>query len=76
VKDFRAVFVFHDQATLQKFLDCGREFDAHADAAAKAGEKGGEVVADGVTVYPLTGSQLALQAMLKGTRYWKDAELN
>jgi len=80
VKDFRAVFVFHDQETLQQFIDSGWEFGAHADAAAKAGEKGaavgGEVVADGVTIYQLTESGLALQATLKGTRYWKDAELN
>jgi len=80
VKDFRAVFVFHDQETLQTFIDSGWEFGAHADAAAKAGDKGaavgGEVLADGVTIYQLTESGLALQATLKGTRYWKDAELN
>jgi lipid-binding SYLF domain-containing protein len=80
VKDFRAVFVLHDPDTLHKFVDSGWEFGAHADAAAKAGEKGaavgGEVLADGVTIYQLTESGLALQATLKGTRYWKDAELN
>jgi len=80
VKDFRAVFVFHDRDTMQRFIDRGWEVGAHADAAAKAGDKGGavagELLLDGVTVYQLTESGLALQATLKGTRYWKDAELN
>lgn len=80
VKDFRAVFVFHDRTTLQRFIDSGWEFGAHADAAAKANEKGGavggEILLDGVTVYQMTESGLALQATVKGTRYWKDTELN
>lgn len=80
VKDFRAVFVFHDRNTMQNFIDSGWEFGAHADAAAKAGDKGaavgGEVLLDGVTVYQMTESGLALQATLKGTKYWKDTELN
>ena len=80
VKDFRAVFVFHDRDTLQTFIDSGWQFGGHADAAAKANEKGaavgGEVLLDGVTVYQMTESGLALQATLKGTKYWKDTELN
>ena len=80
VKDFRAVFVFHNRDTLQQFIDSGWEFGAHADAAAKANEKGGaiggEILLDGVTVYQMTESGLALQATVKGTRYWKDTELN
>lgn len=80
VKDFRAVFVFHKRDTLQRFIDSGWEFGAHADAAAKANEKGGavggEILLDGVTIYQMTESGLALQATVKGTKYWKDAELN
>ena len=80
IKDFRAVFVFHDRARLEKFLDTGWEFGASADAAAKAGDKGaavgGEVLFDGITVYQITKSGLALQATVKGTKYWKDDELN
>jgi len=80
IKDFRAVFVFHDRATLRKFINSGWEFGAHADAAAKAGRKGGavggEVVIDGITIYQLTKNGLALQATVKGTRYWKDGDLN
>lgn len=80
VKDFRAVFVFHDRNTMKDFIESGWEFGAHADAAAKAGNKGGavggEVLLDGVTVYQLTESGLALQATIKGTKYWKDSALN
>ncbi len=80
VKDFRAVFIFHDKATLTKFVNSGWEFGAHADAAAKAGDKGaavgGEVVLDGITIYQLTESGLALQATIKGTKYWKDDSLS
>lgn len=80
VKDFRAVFVFHDHDTLQTFIDSGWQFGGHADAAAKASEKGaavgGELLLDSVTVYQMTESGLALQATLKGTKYWKDSELN
>lgn len=80
VKDFRAVFVFHDHDTMNSFTTHGWEVGAHADAAAKAGEKGGavggEILLDGVTIYQLTESGLALQATVKGTKYWKDSELN
>jgi lipid-binding SYLF domain-containing protein len=80
VKDFRAVFVFHDRATLKKFISSGWEFGGHADAAAKAGDKGGavggEALIGGITVYQLTKNGLALQATVKGTKYWKDNELN
>ncbi len=80
VKDFRAVFVFHDRGTMETFMASGWEFGAHADAAAKAGNKGGavggEVLMDGITVYQLTESGLALQATVKGTKYWKNTALN
>jgi lipid-binding SYLF domain-containing protein len=80
LKDFRAVFIFHDRATLKRFVDSGWEFGGHADAAAKAGEQGaavgGEALLDGITIYQLTKSGLALQATVKGTKYWKDDELN
>lgn len=80
VKDFRAVFVFDSAATMNRFVDSGWEFGAHADAAAKARDKGGaaggEVVVDGITIYQLTETGLALQATVKGTKYWKDDDLN
>ena len=80
IKDFRAVFVFHSPDVMRKFIDSGWEFGGHADAAAKTGSTGGavsgEVLIDGITVYQLTEHGLALQATLKGTKYFKDADLN
>ncbi|HIJ90706.1 MAG: hypothetical protein OEV89_08370 [Desulfobulbaceae bacterium] len=80
VKDFRAIFIFHDRETMTKFINSGWEFGGHADAAAKASDKGaavgGEALLDGITIYQLTQSGLALQATVKGTKYWKDDELN
>jgi lipid-binding SYLF domain-containing protein len=80
VKDFRAVFVFHNRDALEAFIESGWEFGAHADPAAKANEKGAAVGGEGllysVTVYRMTESGLALQVTLKSTRYWRDTELN
>lgn len=80
VKDFRAIFIFHDQDTMNHFINSGWEFGGHADAAAKAGDKGaamgGEALLDNITIYQLTESGLALQATVKGTKYWKDGALN
>lgn len=80
VKDFRAVFVFDNTAVMNRFIESGWEFGAHADAAAKAKDKGGsvggEVLIDGITIYQLTESGLALQATVKSTKYWKDGDLN
>ena len=80
VKDFRAVFVFHDQETMVRFIESGWEFGGHADAAAKASDMGaavgGEALLDNITVYQLTEAGLALQATVKGTKYWKDDALN
>ena len=40
------------------------------------GAYGGEAILDRVSVYQLTESGLALQATVKGTRYWLDKGLN
>jgi hypothetical protein len=64
---------------MNKFINEGWEFGANADAAAKAGDKGiaigGEVVLDGITIYQLTETGLALRASVRGTKYWKDSDL-
>ena len=79
-KDFRAVFVFNTAEALNNFTEHGWAFGSEADAAAKAGEKGGEVgggatIGD-ITVYQLTETGLALQATVKGTKYVKNEKLN
>lgn len=80
VKDYRIVFVFHDAATMNDFIETGISFGGQADAAAKAGDQGGavggEITVSNMTIYQLTESGLALQATIKGTKYWKDEDLN
>ncbi len=79
-KDYRLVFVFHTPAALKRFVDDGWAFGGQLDAAAKAQEKGdaigGEITVDNITIYQLTESGLALQATIKGTKFWRDEELN
>ena len=80
VKDFRAIFIFENETAFDKFITKGWEFEAQADAAAKADEKGG--AASGAAtfqdfkIYKITKSGITLQAMIAGTKYWKNAELN
>ncbi len=80
VKDFRIVMVFHSKQSMDRFVDQGWAFGAQADAAVKAKDKGaavgGEATVDNITIYQLTESGLALQATVKGTKYWKDKQLN
>jgi len=80
-KDYRQVLIFKSEETLNKFIDSGWEFGGHADAAAKAGESGGELSGEGafgsdIEAYAMTESGLALQATVAGTKYWKDKDLN
>ncbi len=79
-KDFRLVFVFHSAETMNHFVKYGLAFGAQADAAAKASDKGGavggEATVSNMTIYQLTETGLALQATVKGTKYWKDDSLN
>jgi len=81
VKDYRQVLIFKSKETLNKFVESGWEFGGHADAAAKAGESGGELSAEGaigadIEAYAMTESGLAIQATVTGTKYWKDDDLN
>jgi len=80
-KDYRVVMIFKDKDTMTQFVEKGWDAGAHADAAAKAGEKGAEASAEGdirkgIDIYSMTEAGLALQATVAGTKYWKDKELN
>lgn len=79
-KDYRIVMIFHDQDSINYFIEHGWTAGGNADATAKAGDKGisaeGEGYLGDVTVYTLTESGLALQATVKGTKFWVDDELN
>jgi lipid-binding SYLF domain-containing protein len=81
VKDYRQVLIFKKKEALTKFVESGWEFGGHADAAAKAGETGGELSGEGdissdIEVYSMTESGLALQATVTGAKYWRDKDLN
>ena len=81
VKDYRQVLIFKSKEALSKFIESGWEFGGHADAAAKAGETGGELSGEGaigadIEAYSMTESGLSLQATIAGTKYWKDKDLN
>tara|TARA_Y100001936_G_scaffold143734_1_gene140212 strand:- start:301 stop:867 length:567 start_codon:yes stop_codon:yes gene_type:complete len=80
IKDFRSIFIFHDKTTMDKFINTGWEFGAQADAAVKTSDKGAavgiEIVIDGITIYQLTEAGLALQATVKGTKFWRNDKLN
>ncbi|MDB5490780.1 MAG: putative lipoprotein [Micavibrio sp.] len=80
-KDFNTVFVFHDPDAFRKFTTTGLDLSGTADAAAKAGVKGNAAsgaadVIPGVRVYQMTDNGLIAQAMVQGTKYWRDDSLN
>ncbi len=81
VKKFRLVWVFETEKALNDFINSGWEFGGQATAAAKAGDKGTAYqgalsVAPGVWLYQLTDKGLALELTAKGTKYYKDSDLN
>ena len=80
-KKFQLVWVFDDETALNKFVNTGWEIGAQATAAAKSGDKGsayqGAVsVSPGVWLYQLTSDGLAVELTAKGTKYYKDSDLN
>ncbi|WP_075609814.1 lipid-binding SYLF domain-containing protein [Alteromonas pelagimontana] len=79
-KDYRIVMVFHSQDALTYFIENGWTAGGNADATAKAGNKGASIDGEGylgnITVYTMTESGLALQATVKGTKFWVDDQLN
>lgn len=81
VKKFRTVFVFETKGAMDDFVNNGWEFGGQATAAAKSGSKGGSYqgavqVREGVWMYQLTDKGLALELTGKGTKYYKDDDLN
>ena len=81
VKKFRVIFVFDSPDKLDAFVNQGWEFGGQTTAAATTGDKGsamqgGLSVSPGVWMYQLTDKGLAAEATVKGTKYWKDDDLN
>jgi lipid-binding SYLF domain-containing protein len=80
-KKFQVVWVFETEAALNNFLNSGWEFGGQATAAAKAGDKGSAyqgavAVSPGIWIYQVTDKGLALELTAKGTKYYKDGDLN
>jgi lipid-binding SYLF domain-containing protein len=81
VKKFQLVFIFENAKALDHFVNSGWDSSAQATAAATDGKTGGAYagampVANGVWLYQLTDKGVALEATVKGTKYYKDDDLN
>ena len=81
IKSFQNIFVFETESAMNDFINSGWTFGGQVTAAAKY-EKNGEayqdatVVAPGVLMYQLTDSGLAAEITGKGTKYYKNTDLN
>ena len=81
VKKFQLLWVFETDAALSNFVNSGWEFGGQATAAVKSADKGTAYqgalsVAPGVWLYQVTEKGLALELTAKGTKYYKDSDLN
>ncbi len=80
-KKFQVVWVFETDKALNDFINSGWEFGGQATAAAKTSDKGSAyqgavAVGPGVWIYQVTEKGLALELTAKGTKYYKDSDLN
>jgi lipid-binding SYLF domain-containing protein len=80
-KKFKLVWVFENYKDVNEFINSGWELGGQTSAAAKLGDKGGAFagamsVSPGIWLYQLTDDGLALELTAKGTKYYKDDDLN
>jgi lipid-binding SYLF domain-containing protein len=81
IKSFQNIFIFQTEAALNDFVNSGWTFGGQVTAAAKYDKDGtsyqdASVVAPGVLMYQLTDSGIAAEITGKGTKYYKDTDLN
>lgn len=81
IKKFRLVWVFENQKDLDAFVNSGWELGGQTTAAAQASGQGAAFqgamsISPGVWLYQLTDDGLALELTAKGTKYYKDSDLN
>jgi len=81
IKKFRQVWVFENLSDLNDFTHSGWELSGQGTAAAKYDDEGAAFagalsVSPGVWLYQLTEDGLALELTGKGTKYYKDGDLN
>jgi lipid-binding SYLF domain-containing protein len=81
VKKFRLVWAFQNKTDFDAFINSGWEIGAQANATAKAADTGGGLagamsIKPGVYLYQITDDGLAAELTAKGTKYYKDDDLN
>jgi lipid-binding SYLF domain-containing protein len=81
VKKFQLVWVFENRSAFDNFVNSGWEIGAQTTAAAQLNQQGAFAtgamsVSPGVWIYQIAGDGLALELTAKGTKYYKDGELN
>ena len=81
IKKYALVWVFDNQKAFNNFVNSGWEFGAQTNfTAVKGGEgvalEGAISVSPGVWIYQLTEDGLSLELTAKGTKYYKDKDLN
>jgi hypothetical protein len=81
IKSFQNIFVFETTSAMNDFINSGWTFGGQVTAAAKYDKDGGAyqdaaLVAPGVLMYQLTDSGLAAEITGKGTKYYKNTDLN
>lgn len=81
IKKFRLIWIFENQSDFDHFINSGWEFGGQATAAAQASGQGAALagamsVSPGVWLYQLTDDGLAAELTAKGTKYYKDDNLN
>jgi lipid-binding SYLF domain-containing protein len=81
IKKFTLIWVFDYQRDLHQFVNSGWEFGGQATAAAQIDGEGEAVagavsISPGIHLYQIIGDGLALELSVKGTKYFKNNELN
>ena len=77
----RLVWVFQTEEALNSFVHSGWELCSQATVGAQYDDKGGGLagavaISKGVWLYQLTDDGLAVELTAKGTKYYKDDDLN
>ncbi len=73
-KEYNLIFLLNTPDAWENFIAGKTRFGANAQTSAKI--EGAEYVAPGVLVFQMTNKGLALESTLKGTKIYKDENLN
>ncbi len=81
IKKFSVVWVFQNEKDFNEFVNTGIELGAQYSASARKQQEGGGfegalTIRPGVWLYQLTETGLALELTVKGTKYYRDSNLN